>query len=84
MINDDDATENVIAFEPRRPSTPLLTHIEVRLGANYAIEVRLFTDAGDLAAILEYGLVAQSPTDYDLTMFKVAWDVWRNTSTRAS
>jgi hypothetical protein len=76
-------TENVIAFEPRRPEAPMLQYVEVCLDAACGIELVLCDNAGNVVAVLEYALT-NKPEGFDLDLLRAAWDRWRGTSTIAS
>jgi hypothetical protein len=69
--------QNVVAFKPPRREVLALADVELRLGDDFSIEMRLCGDAGDVVAVLEYSLTAKSPETFDLDVLREAWVRWR-------
>jgi len=68
----------------RNEVPPELQHCEVRIsedGCN--VEMTLLDEAGNVAAILSYGL-QDKPEGFDMMRLAEAWDIWRGSSTMAS
>lgn len=74
---------NVVAFAappPKKPKPALF--VELRLGANFTIEMSLHDSTG-VVGTLVYGLTAKTPPDFDLGRLRASWDEWRDSSTIA-
>ena len=80
----NDESTNVIAFEPRRPEAPELKFVEMKLNADGGgLEMLLYDEAGNVAAVLSYGL-QDKPRNFLLQDLVDAWDRWRGHSAVAS
>jgi hypothetical protein len=53
--------------------------VELRLGDDFSIEMRLHDSTGVIGT-LEYALTVKSPEDFDLDVLREAWDRWRDES----
>lgn len=73
---------NVVTFEPRRRQAPACLFVELRLGADFTVEMSLHDSTG-VVGTLVYGLTAKTPPDFDLGRLRASWDVWRDSSTIA-
>jgi len=74
---------NVVAFAPRPQPTPVLAFCEVTLNEDCSLTLTVHDDAGNVAAILSYGL-QDKPEGFDMSRLAEAWDIWRGSSTKAS
>lgn len=83
MSDNDAAIENVIAFEPKRQPAPELKFVEFRLDEVGDLEMTLYDEANNIAAVLTYG-IEDRPDGFALSSLIEAWDRWRGSSARAS
>ena len=68
----------------RETPPPALQCAELRLSEDCGIvEMTLLDEAGNVAAILSYGL-QDKPEGFDMMRLAEAWDIWRGSSTKAS
>jgi hypothetical protein len=94
MTNADNVN-NIVLFEPPRgrrvmriernedgtyiPVEVPALFVELRLGDDFSIEMRLHDRTG-VVGTLEYGLTVKSPEDFDLDVLRAAWERWREDS----
>jgi hypothetical protein len=69
----------------RNRNRGVLTSCELRLNPDtFALELTVFDDQGNVAAVLGYNLAAKSPEVFDLDLLRGAWSRWREASAIAS
>jgi hypothetical protein len=76
-------SDNVVAFAPRPPKVPELSHVEVRLEDKDCALVIIVRDENGDAFALDYALTWWPP-NFDLNRLRAAWAHWRGHSTVAS